>query len=466
MIEKYIYSHNEELKYLSEEELKYRGKLINPLFIEKLTWYLLLLIYCIWVRKNLKLSYGIFEIGLGGFLNGPMENSVGYYLLILIYAIIGLTGVSLIVKTVQLYALSANSNEEGEMVIKKKIFKKWCTYILNTIFSISLINYVTSNLQIWFNILIITLVTKTIIKLIGLLISRFRIAMISGALEDAIEEVENGDFNKIEDSMAELIGDGDGMEFIWGLGFKHILVEIKTLFRKIEDITKEEKELYQNKNYLITNLSHDLKTPLTSIINSIYILKNETLSEEEKKGQIEILEKKLERLNVLIKDLNETVDTDYEGLVVNKKEIKINELIKNEIEIYSDKFKSSNLDIKLNAPKEDVTLFLDEEKTIRIVDNILSNINKYSLEDTRVYVDIIKNEENVEITFKNISKYDIDVDVNTIGERFVQGDKSRNMEGHGLGLSIIKSLANVQGGKVELDIQGDLFKLVLKFTQI
>lgn len=466
MIEKYIYSHNEELKYLSEEELKYRGKLINPLFIEKLTWYLLLLIYCIWVRKNLKLSYGIFEIGLGGFLNGPMANSVGYYLLILIYAIIGLTGVSLIVKTVQLYALSANSNEEGEMVIKKKIFKKWCTYILNTIFSISLINYITSNLQIWFNILIITLVTKTIIKLIGLLISRFRIAMISGALEDAIEEVENGDFNKIEDSMAELIGDGDGIEFIWGLGFKHILVEIKTLFRKIEDITKEEKELYQNKNYLITNLSHDLKTPLTSIINSIYILKNETLSEEEKKGQIEILEKKLERLNVLIKDLNETVDTDYEGLVVNKKEIKINELIKNEIEIYSDKFKSSNLDIKLNAPKEDVTLFLDEEKTIRIVDNILSNINKYSLEDTRVYVDIIKNEENVEITFKNISKYDIDVDVNTIGERFVQGDKSRNMEGHGLGLSIIKSLANVQGGKVELDIQGDLFKLVLKFTQI
>lgn len=466
MIEKYIYSHNEELKYLSEEELKYRGKLINPLFIEKLTWYLLLLIYCIWVRKNLKLSYGIFEIGLGGFLNGPMANSVGYYLLILIYAIIGLTGVSLIVKTVQLYALSANSNEEGEMVIKKKIFKKWCTYILNTIFSISLINYITSNLQIWFNILIITLVTKTIIKLIGLLISQFRIAMISGALEDAIEEVENGDFNKIEDSMAELIGDGDGIEFIWGLGFKHILVEIKTLFRKIEDITKEEKELYQNKNYLITNLSHDLKTPLTSIINSIYILKNETLSEEEKKGQIEILEKKLERLNVLIKDLNETVDTDYEGLVVNKKEIKINELIKNEIEIYSDKFKSSNLDIKLNAPKEDVTLFLDEEKTIRIVDNILSNINKYSLEDTRVYVDIIKNEENVEITFKNISKYDIDVDVNTIGERFVQGDKSRNMEGHGLGLSIIKSLANVQGGKVELDIQGDLFKLVLKLTQI
>ena len=100
--------------------------------------------------------------------------------------------------------------------------------------------------------------------------------------------------NPIEDSMAELIGDGDGIEFIWGLGFKHILVEIKTLFRKIEDITKEEKELYQNKNYLITNLSHDLKTPLTSIINSIYILKNETLSEKEKKGQIEILEKNLE----------------------------------------------------------------------------------------------------------------------------------------------------------------------------
>lgn len=464
MIEKYIYSHNEELKYLSEEEVKYRGKLINPLFIEKLTWYLLLLIYCIWIRKNLELPYVIF--GLEGFLNGPMANSLGYYLLILLYAIIGLTGISLIVKTVQLYALSANSNEEEEMVIKKKIFKKWCTYILNTIFSISLINYITSNLQIWFNVLIITLITKIIIKLIGLLISRFRIAMISEALEDTIEEVENRDFKKVEDSIAELIGDGEGIEFIWGLGFKHILMETKNLFKKIEEITKEEKELYQNKNYLITNLSHDLKTPLTSIINSIYILKHEKLSEEEKKEQIEILEKKLERLNILIKDLNETVNTGYEGLVVNKKEIKITALIKNEINLYENKFKSSNLDIKLNAPKEDITLFLDEEKTIRIVDNILSNINKYSLEDTRVYVDIIKNEDNVEITFKNISKYDIDVDVNTIGERFVQGDKSRNMEGHGLGLSIIKSLVNIQGGKVGLDIQGDLFKLVLKFTQI
>lgn len=464
MIEKYIYSHNEELKYLSEEEVKYRGKLINPLFIEKLTWYLLLLIYCIWIRKNLELPYVIF--GLEGFLNGPMANSLGYYLLILLYAIIGLTGISLIVKTVQLYALSANSNEEGEMVIKKKIFKKWCTYILNTIFSISLINYITSNLQIWFNVLIITLITKIIIKLMGLLISRFRIAMISEALEDTIEEVENRDFKKVEDSIAELIGDGEGIEFIWGLGFKHILMETKNLFEKIEEITKEEKELYQNKNYLITNLSHDLKTPLTSIINSIYILKHEKLSEEEKEEQIEILEKKLERLNILIKDLNETVNTDYEGLVVNKKEIKIIELIKGEINLYENKFKSSNLDIKLNAPKEDITLFIDEEKTIRIVDNILSNINKYSLEDTRVYVDIIKNEENVEITFKNISKYDIDVDVNTIGERFVQGDKSRNMEGHGLGLSIIKSLVNIQGGKVRLDIQGDLFKLVLKFTQI
>lgn len=464
MIEKYIYSHNEELKYLSEEEVKYRGKLINPLFIEKLTWYLLLLIYCIWIRKNLELPYVIF--GLEGFLNGPMANSLGYYLLILLYAIIGLTGISLIVKTVQLYALSANSNEEEEVVIKKKIFKKWCTYILNTIFSISLINYITSNLLIWFNVLIITLITKIIIKLMGLLISRFRIAMISEALEDTIEEVENRDFKKIEDSIAELIGDGEGIEFIWGLGFKHILMETKNLFEKIEEITKEEKELYQNKNYLITNLSHDLKTPLTSIINSIYILKHEKLSEEEEEEQIEILEKKLERLNILIKDLNETVNTDYEGLVVNKKEIKIIELIKDEINLYDNKFKSSNLDIKLNAPKEDITLFLDEEKTIRIIDNILSNINKYSLEDTRVYVDIIKNEENVEITFKNISKYDIDVDVNTIGERFVQGDKSRNMEGHGLGLSIIKSLVNIQGGKVGLDIQGDLFKLVLKFTQI
>lgn len=463
MVEKYIYSHNEDFKYLNEEELRYRGKLINPLFLEKATWYLLLLICCICIRKNLDLCFGI---GLESFLGGLAPNSLGYCLLILIYLIIGFTGIKLIVKTVQLYALAANSNEEVEMVIKKKIFKKWYMYILNTIFSISLINYVSSNLHIWFNILIITIIIKIIIKSFGLLISKFRIAMISGALEDVIEEVENGDFNKIEDSMTELIGDGDGIEFIWGVGFKHIIMELKILFGKIEEITKEEKELYQNKNYLITNLSHDLKTPLTSIINSIYILKHEKLSEEEAKEQIEILEKKLERLNILMKDLNETVEAEYGGLVVNKKEIKINKIIKNEIYLYKDKFANSNLDIKLNFPKGDVTLYLDEEKIIRIIDNILSNIHKYSLEDTRVYIDIIKNEENVEMRFKNISKYDIDVNVDTIGKRFVQGDKSRNIEGHGLGLSIIKSLVNIQGGKVELDIQGDLFKLTLKFSII
>lgn len=468
MIEKYIYSRNDKLKYLSEDELKHRGKLVEPLFMEKLTWYLLLLVYCIWARVNTDIS----SISLSQFMTGYVPKSAGFYSLILIYTIIIFTGMKLMVKTVELYAISSTSNNETEFLIKKKLFKKWSTYILNTIFSISLVNYIrggglflTINIeeQIWFNILMISIFTKIIVKLIGLLFSKIRIALISGALDESIEEFENGNFNKVFDSVKELVGNKEDIEVAYGIGFKHILIEIVELFKKVEDTSKKEKELYLNKNHLITNLSHDLKTPLTSIINSVYILKNEKLTQEETEEQIEILEKKMERLNTLIKDLNETVDTRYEGLDVNKKIIDIKNLIEDELKMYEETLKSSNLDIKINLPEKEVNLYLDEEKMIRIIDNVLSNIVKYSLEDTRVYIDITNDENKVNLIFKNISKYDIDVDINTIGERFVKGDKSRNTKGHGLGLSIIKSLVGIQGGHVIIDIKGDLFKLILTF---
>lgn len=470
MVEKYIYSHNEKLKYLKEEELKYRGILVEPLFMEKATWYVMLFIYCIWIRKN----EDMFNISFSDAIKGHLPYSPGIYLWILIYVVIIFTGIKLIIKTVQLYAISSTSNNETEFLIKKKIFKKWSTYILNVVFSISLINYINGGgvfltldigVYTWFNILMIVTFIKIIVKLLGLLISKVRIAMISGSLEECIKEVEDNDFEKTKDAIAQLIGNGEDIEVVWGLGFKNILMDIVKLFENIEEATIKEKELYQNKNHLITNLSHDLKTPLTSIINSTYILKNDKLSEEETKEQIEILEKKFDRLNTLIKDLNETVDTKYEGLVVNKKVVNIKQLIEDELILYNDKFKRYNLDIKIKYPSEDVNLFLDEEKTIRIIDNIFSNIIKYSLEDTRVYIDVVENEESIEITFKNISKYNIEVDTNTIGERFVQGDKSRHIEGNGLGISIVKSLVSIQGGNVKIDISGDLFKLILRFKK-
>ncbi|MEG0050602.1 MAG: sensor histidine kinase [Terrisporobacter sp.] len=460
MIDKYIYSHNDDLKYFDEQELKVRGKLINPILMEKATWYLLLLTYCIAVRRNPNLG----NVSLLEFMTGSLSRSGGYYLLILLYSIIAFTGISLIVKSIQIYALIANSDSELEFISKKRIFKKWCTYILNTIFSICLIKYMSGGI-IWRNLLISIILIKIAIKLLGLLLSKIRRSMLSSILNDGIEEFENGDVDKIEDVIGELIGDGKDIEIIWGLGFKQILMETKKLLSKIEEVTVEEKELHQNKNYLITNLSHDLKTPLTSIINSVYILKNEELNENEIKEQIKILENKLDRLNNLIKNLNETVDGEYKGMTVNKEEISLNNIIKDEFYLYEDKFKKSKLNIKINLLKEDVILNLDKEKIIRIVDNILSNIEKYSLEDTRVYVDMINNDESVEVIFKNISKYYIDPEVTRIGERFVQGDKSRNTEGHGLGLSIIKSLVKIQGGSVNIDIQGDLFKLTLKFNK-
>lgn len=466
MIDKYIYSHNEDLNYFDEKESKIRGKLINPMFIEGIGWYILLFITCILVRKNPILEYltSLERVSIVA-TNKFSYLYIVYFMKNAIYGGVILSGISLIIKTIGLYILATNSNDELEMISKKNIFKKWITYIINAIFSISLISYTLYGSK-WSYLVIISILLKIIIKLLGMGLSKFRISMINGSLEEAIEEFENRNDENIEDVIGELIGDGKDIEMIWGLGFKHILMETKKLMEKIEEVTKEEKEVFQNKNYLITNLSHDLKTPLTSIINSVYILKNENLDEYEKKEQIQILENKLQRLNNLIKDLNEVVDTDYDGIILNKEEICLNKLILEEINLFDEKFKEGNLDLRINFPEENLNIYADKEKMIRIFENLFMNICKHSLEYTRVYLDMKLDNEYVSVVFKNICKYDIDIDKNTIGNRFVQGDKSRHTEGNGLGLSIVKSLVKLQCGKVDIDINGDLFKVILRFNRL
>lgn len=231
--------------------------------------------------------------------------------------------------------------------------------------------------------------------------------------------------------------------------------------------TAVEKEVRSEKmkTELISNVSHDLKTPLTSIINYVDLMKDENLDEEKKQEYLDILDKKSQRLKVLIEDLFEASKATSGNITLNKEDINIVALMKQTLTELSYKIDKSDLIFRNNFSSEKIMLHLDGRRTFRILENIIVNTTKYAMTGSRVYLDIIEKDEFVEITCKNMSKVEMNFDESEIVERFIRGDKSRNTEGSGLGLSITKSLVELQGGSFRIVIDGDLFKVEIKFPK-
>lgn len=243
--------------------------------------------------------------------------------------------------------------------------------------------------------------------------------------------------------------------------FKGELVKIQRGFKKAVD---EELKSQKMKTDLITNVSHDLKTPLTSIITYIDLLKDENTSKENKNQYIDIIDKKAQRLKILIEDLFEMSKVSSNNISLNIMDVDIIQLIKQaEIEL-QDRINEAGLTIKWNISDEKIILSLDSQKTFRVFDNLFNNIIKYSMKNSRVYVDINNKENEVEIILKNISANEIDFTEEEIVERFQRGDKSRSTEGSGLGLAIAKSFVEAQGGCFKIDLDGDLFKVIVTFS--
>ena len=221
------------------------------------------------------------------------------------------------------------------------------------------------------------------------------------------------------------------------------------------------------KSELITNVSHDLKTPLTSIINYIELIKKEEdIKPEHIKDYVNVLDSKSKRLKVLIEDLFEASKASSGNLELNMEKIDITQLLRQAIGEMEEKLSKANLDLKLRVPEEKTYIMADGKKLYRVLENLLSNISKYSLDNTRVYIDIIEENDKVKLTMKNISSYELNFDPEEIMERFKRADESRNTEGSGLGLAIARDLVNAQGGRFEIDIDGDLFKSVVEFNLI
>lgn len=243
--------------------------------------------------------------------------------------------------------------------------------------------------------------------------------------------------------------------------FKPQVLKIQEGFQKAVD---QEVKSQRMKAELITNVSHDLKTPLTAIITYINLLKEENVTEEQRREYLGTLERKSLRLKSLIEDLFEVSKANSQNITLNLMDVDIMNLVKQVEFEMSDKLSAANLDIRMNLTDERLILPLDSQKTYRIFENLFGNVAKYAMPGTRVYVNGFCVDDKVLITIKNISAQEITVDSAELMERFVRGDASRNTEGSGLGLAIAKSFAELQGGELSLEVDGDLFKATVSWT--
>ncbi len=269
-------------------------------------------------------------------------------------------------------------------------------------------------------------------------------------------------------------------------GFKEHGENLNQIGKGISKAVEERMKSEHLKTELITNVSHDLKTPLTSIINYADLLVHEVQPEQKESLSLierdsnletgehsdkiaeyaEVLHRQSKRLKKLLEDLVEASKATTGALEVNLQQCEIGVLLSQAVGEYEQRFAEKQLQLIVRQPEEPVRIMADGRHLWRVFDNLLNNICKYAQENTRVYLSVNHRESHVEIIFRNMSKYALDISAEELEERFVRGDKSRHMEGNGLGLSIAKSLVALQNGRMEIVTDGDLFKVILHFKAI
>ena len=266
-------------------------------------------------------------------------------------------------------------------------------------------------------------------------------------LRKATGRIAEGDLNTV---ITESIGIFEPM--------KEDLTQIRTGFKKA---VEEEVKSQRMKTELITNVSHDLKTPLTAITTYVELLKKEDITEAERREYVATLESKAQRLKVLIDDLFEVSKVSSNDITLNFMRVDLVKLMKQVLVEHKEKYDEAGLELYWSVPEEKTELLLDSQKTYRIFENLFMNIQKYAMQNSRVYIDVTNEEGEIRVVIKNISAIPLRVTGEELAERFVRGDVSRNTEGSGLGLAIAKNFTEVQNGTFEIVVDGDLFKTTL-----
>ena len=274
-------------------------------------------------------------------------------------------------------------------------------------------------------------------------------------VKKALKDIYEGKSNDVHLNESELKG-----------ALKEMAIYVNDIASGFSNAINESLKSERLKTELITNVSHDIKTPLTSIINYVDLLKKENIHDEKVKEYIDILDKKSQRLKKLTEDLVEASKVSSGNVKLNLENINIKELFNQTIGEFKDRFEEKNLIIETTIPNDNIKINADSRYLYRIIENLFSNITKYALEGSRVYIDIIEKEKIVDISIKNISKDKLNISSDELMQRFVRGDKSRYTEGSGLGLSIAKSLTELQGGTFDIIIDGDLFKVHIIWPKV
>ncbi|MGM9945674.1 MAG: histidine kinase dimerization/phospho-acceptor domain-containing protein [Lysinibacillus sp.] len=241
---------------------------------------------------------------------------------------------------------------------------------------------------------------------------------------------------------------------------------LNDLRRGIEQSVKERAKSERLKTELITNVSHDLRTPLTSIITYTDLLKNKDLTEEERKKYVDVLDKKSAKLKTLIEDLFEVSKMASGNIEILKQRVDLAQMLQQAAGEHEEDFKAAGLDLRVAIHEQPIYAEVDGQKWWRVVDNLLVNARKYSLEGTRVYVSLQVVSGVAEFSIKNVAKYELGENIEELTERFKRADTSRHTEGSGLGLAIAQSIIDLHGGQLKLDVDGDLFKVTVRVNTV
>lgn len=266
-------------------------------------------------------------------------------------------------------------------------------------------------------------------------------------VETAIDDIEAGNFNTFKNRR--------------GLGYKRIYNKLKTINEGYDTALNENIKSERMKSELITNVSHDLKTPLTSLINYVNILKTKDLTEEERKEYLDILDKKTQKLKNLIFDLFEVSKLSSGKIELDKHPLDLIELLNQCLGECTPIDNEKNIGVKFESSIDKCIIDVDGEKISRVIENLIGNAYKYTLNDTRIYINVYKEDDNVVMSFKNTSCYEMNFSSQEVFERFVRGDKARTskIEGSGLGMAIAKSIVELHQGRMKVEIEGDMFKV-------
>ena len=276
-------------------------------------------------------------------------------------------------------------------------------------------------------------------------------ALHTAKLRDGIRRLSEGDYSTQIDTSHMY------------LGMKSTAEDLGKIRSGLSLAVAEQMKSERMKTELITNVSHDIKTPLTSIINYVDLLEKENIENPKAKEYMDVLHRQSQRLKKLIEDLIEASKASSGNLELSATSCDTGVIVSQLIGEYEEKAQSAGLEIVIKQPETPVTILADGRYLWRVFDNLFSNICKYSLPHTRAYIDVETDGNCLSITFKNISKAPLNISTDELMERFVRGDESRHTEGNGLGLSIAKNLTEHMGGTFHLIIDGDLFKAVIIF---